>query len=568
MNAAPFGLYLASGLGASQRVAAGRRIDLDTPVVEAGVTLFRASCWLPMPPGVAGALALRLAASTLQVRFDALRFEVGTGNRAWFPSVRKLDANRVRIEFTWPATVVRVRSPSSGVRHAIDLLRADGDAVAAEATVSGQTGADLPAPWVGSPLVVLIGDPIASFARRDDEVAQIGGDIAHVARASGPAVGTGPVVAGPSLPIAALLGLADVPALTLSGQPTSPRLKLFAEQPGGVSTLLWQGMLPGPQGTVTLPAQSVDIEWAGALSQLLKLSAQAETAPTLLRLDLESDAPCSATFSQLALAIEVETELLGQPWRASFGGGQPERQALTLAVPAGASGESIVLQGRVVADNDGSADGGASAGAARHGALLAADDAALQPMALTQPMSVAGLALHWQPLSDQVQLRLRLLADGGAGPAALVLAQSELSVDTPRETWLAPRWPAVDLQARVLWVELTVVAGTGLWLFGSAGGGSATGWIESRGSRVVRTLLPQSLALATIGPAALAQASRPITVTLGDQTLAATLPAGALSLAVPKALLTLLASQPVVFTGGVRGSITVESARLVMRSNG
>src|SRR5262249_33641824 len=109
-------------------------------------------------------------------------------------------------------------------------------------------------------------------------------------------------------------------------------------------------------------------------------------------------------------------------------------------------------------------------------------------------------------------------------------------------------------------------AGLGLWVFGAAAGAGSAGWTEARATPVVRTSLPQSLALAPIGAAAEGASARPIALRLGSQTLAAPPPAGALDVAVPKSLLGTLASQPLVFTGAVRGSVTVESARLVTRS--
>lgn len=563
MSVPTFGLYPSRGLVPAQRVTAGRVVQLDTPVDDAGVTLFRTSYWLPVPPLVATTQALRLVASQLQLRFAPIRFDVGTGSLAWFPAVDSLSASEVRIDFAWPAQVVRVPRPAGRSRHAIDLLRADGDAVADDATMSGLTGIDLDEPWLGSPLVVRVGDAVADLdAARD--IAAAGkshaaapGLVARAAAPSAPgAVATAP--GGGNVMLHATSAL--VPSLTLAGSPTSPRLRLLAEQPSG-TLLLWQALLPGEQGTVTLPAQPVGDEWAPALEQLRRLAADAATAPALLRLDIESDAPCTVTFTQLQLALQAEIELLLQPQKLAFGGDRPEEVVLPLDLPASLGAQALRLSGRVVADGDADAAGGTVPVDGRQGALLAADQVAVQPVELAQPMSLAGLSVYWQPLSDTVRVGLRLRADGGNGPGARVLVERTLSFDTPRGGWLAVRWPAIDLQAQRVWVEWGLLEGAGLWLFSGAG---AAGWIETRGVVAARQALPQGLLCAAIPAGAEGSSTRPIAVRIDGQAVVAALPADVLALEVPQAMLPLLATHPIAFVGGVRGSVTVESARLVV----
>lgn len=563
MSVPTFGLYPSRGLVPAQRVTAGRVVQLDTPVDDAGVTLFRTSYWLPVPPLVATTQALRLMASQLQLRFAPIRFDVGTGSLAWFPAVDSLSANEVRIDFAWPAQVVRVPRPAGRSRHAIDLLRADGDAVADEATMSGLTGIDLDEPWLGSPLVVRVGAVVA-----DLDAAR---DIAAAGKSHAAAPGLVARAAAPSAPGAAATApgggnvmlhatSALVPSLTLAGSPTSPRLRLLAEQPSG-TLLLWQALLPGEQGTVTLPAQPVGDEWAPALEQLRRLAADAATAPALLRLDIESDAPCTVTFTQLQLALQAEIELLLQPQKLAFGGDRPEEVVLPLDLPASLGAQALRLSGRVVADGDADAAGGTVPVDGRQGALLAADQVAVQPVELAQPMSLAGLSVYWQPLSDTVRVGLRLRADGGNGPGARVLVERTLSFDTPRGGWLAVRWPAIDLQPQRVWVEWGLLEGAGLWLFSGAG---AAGWIETRGVVAARQALPQGLLCAAIPAGAEGSSTRPIAVRIDGQAVVAALPADVLALEVPPAMLPLLATHPIAFVGGVRGSVTVESARLVV----
>ena len=563
MSVPAFGLYPSRGLVPAQRVTAGRVVQLDTPVDDAGVKRFRTSYWLPVPPLVVTAQALRLVASQLQIRFAPIRFDVGTGSLAWFPAVDSLSADEVRIDFAWPAQVVRVPRPAGQSRHAIKLLRADGDAVADDATMSGLTGVDLDEPWLGSPLVVRVSAAVADLdAARD--IAPVGkshaaapGLVARAAAPSAPgAKATAPVGGIAMLHAASAL----VPSLTLAGSPTSPRIRLLAEQPSG-TLLLWQALLPGEQGTVTLPAQPVGDEWAPALEQLRRLAAEAATAPALLRLDIESDAPCTVTFTQLQLALQAEIELLMQPQKLAFGGDRPEEVLLPLDLPAGLAAAALRLSGRVVADGDADAAGGTVPVDGRQGALLAADQVAVQPVELAEPVSLAGLSVYWQPLSDTLRVGLRLCADGGNGPGARVLVERTLSFDTPRGGWIAVRWPAIDLQAQRVWVEWALLEGAGLWLFSGAG---AAGWIETRGVVAARQALPQGLLCAAIPAGAEGASTRPIAVRIDGQTVVAALPADVLALEVPQAMLPLLANHPIVFVGGVRGSVTVESARWVV----
>lgn len=560
MTAPAFGLYRTAALTAVQRLQAGDSLTLDLPVSEGGVVLFRASCWLPLPDLAAGTQSLKPAADALlTLRFAPLRFEAGLDDHRWFTEVKRLDESTQRISFAWPATVARVRSPAGGARW-IDLLRADGDAVAAQPTQSGHTDGELSPPWVGSPLVVRLGERF--------EVRKAFGP----AKSSAPRaavtspVGTEPIEAGDR--VATRFFSNDVPALVLAGTPTSPRLKLFAEGPGPAPTLLWQSLLSGEQGTVDLPAKPIAEEWADAFQRLLGLlNGKPEQRPTGLRLDVESDAPCRVALLQLALALESEVELLNEAWTASFDGSQPEDKALPIALAAGSSARGLSLRGRVVADAAAGADGGSGPADARLGALLAADESALQPLDLAQPASLAGFALRWQPLSDHVRLRLRLRADGVNGPAARVLAEAESRVDTQGLTWLALRWPALDLQAQRVWLEATVLDGLGLWLFSDADG--PPGFTEVAGTPAQRSPLPRTLAFtAAAAPGAGSGAARAIAVRVGSRTLAAALPAGALALTVPADALGPLATQPLVFSGGVRGSVTVDAARLVTRIGG
>lgn len=558
MSTPAFGLYSATAMAAGQRVQAGHTLLLNEPVLSAGVTLFRRSLWLPVPAGLATAQALRLSSGNLQLRFSPLRFSVGTDNMQWFPALQHLSAQEVRLEMAWPAPVVAVAKVSGRRAHEVDLLRADGDAVAEEATVSGFTGSDLPEPFVGTPLVVRLGNQVFDVAGKN---AQANLRAAPVSAGGAGATGAAGVIVMVETTIAYRLASSLVPALTLAGRPTTPRLRLVAEQSTG-ETLLWQALLPGEQATVSLPTQPVTPEWAPALEQLRALCAKPASTPLRLRLDVESDAPCQVNVQAASFALQADFELLQDgPMQLSFDGQQVQARPLPLVLPGGSVAAGLSLAGRVVADA--ASDAGYSAPAnGRIGALMSSGDTAVQPVQLPGPMAVAGVVLAWQPLSSDVKITVRLHADGGSGPSPQVLAQHSLQATTPQATALAFRWPSLDLQAQRVWLRISVDDGAGLCPFDAA---ASPGWVESAAS-AAPVALPQGLSakpspappedLPDVPPA------RAIGLSLGAQTLATSLPAAALALDVPTTLLPLLASHPLTFTSGVRGSVTIESARL------
>jgi hypothetical protein len=546
-----FGLYPTPALVSAQRATAGQVVDLDRPVVDGGATLFRKSYWLPVSATLAQAQAAGLAAdSTLAIEFSPQRYAIGTDDADWFPAVESLSAHDVRITFAWPAPVVRVAHPLRDTPHAIELFRVDGKAVAAEPALTGVTGADLAEPWVGSPLVLHIGEPVSGVRAAIDDRRVRAGRARAASRAAVEDEGR--------VRAQVRARFTRVPALTVAGTPTSPRLKLFAEQPAG-ATLLWQAMAAGVQGAaLALPGGAIADEWAAAIEQLRSLLANPATAPTRLRLDIESDAPCRTRFAALQLTLEAELELLQAPQKLGFGGARLEEATLALELPAGVAARGLKLVGRVVADAAGAPAAGSAPPDGRRGALLAADQVALQLLDLPAPARLAGLALYWQPLSQTARLRLRLLLDDGNGPGAKALAVAEASIETPQAGWLALRWEAIDVQAQRLWAELTVIEGSGLWPFGVG----PAGRIETHATPPLHQDLPEALALQVIGTGSDGAATRPIAVRCGAQVLQPALPAAALVLEVPPALLATLSAQPVVFAAAVRGSVTIESARL------
>ena len=559
MSTPAFGLYPTRDLVASQRLSAGAVMALQRPVQADGATLFRSTCWLPVPASIAGAASLALSTpAQFVLRFTPARFDVALSDRGWFTQVDAIDASTLKIEFAWPASVAAIAGRPGRARHALALHRADGKAVAKEPTQTGSTGVDLTPPWVGSPLVIEVGDAIQGLGDRIafGAAGAVGARVA-TPRASVAAAGASTFDKAE----ASVLGSARsaVAALTLAGRPSSPRLSLLAER-ADTSTLLWQALLPGEHELALLPEASIDIEWAGALEQLRAMGDGADGLPERLRLEIASDAPCNVRFDALDLGLRAGFELLAAPRTLGFEGNRAQSLALELGVPIDSSAQGLRLSGRLVAQPQ--SDAGDTAGTAQNlGALLHDDSTSLQPVALFTPLALAGVAFDWLPLSSALRMRVRVLADGGGRPGARVLAETTNTFETSLPGRLVARWPAVDLQAQTLWIEASPLEGAGLWPFAEADA-DPPGFIETKGAQPQRDALPRALRLRLLGAADLDAPTRPVALRLDGHVLAPSLPAGPFEIDIPATLLPLLSTRPLVFEASVRAGVTIESARL------
>ncbi len=592
-TATDFGLYPTRERIVGQRVAAGRVFTLGTPVLDGGVTRFRQSLWLAVPAAARNAVALQLAASALVLRFEPVSLDLGTDDGRWFPEVKtEADNQTVRIGFTWPASVTRLDDPSAfqrGVGFA--LHRAEGDAVAGEPVMRGQTGVSLSPPWVGTPMVVKMDQPVRGPALAQQVLAT--GPVFMVTSAGAAPMVAMAAAANPALAPAAavdtvqarlqpqqrLAGSWVVPGLRLRGVPTSPRATLTMEARGDQpETLLWQSLLPGEQGTVTLPPQPLADEWAKALEQVRKrLAAELprpdaqppdpppSDAPQLLRLDIESDAPARVTLLQATLALDAEFNSLAAELRADFDGSQPQTLPLPLDLPAGITLQGLTLSGRVSGGTDAAA--AALPAGTRPGLLLSAADRVLVATPLAGPLRPGGLALAWWPLSEQLVLKLRLLADAGDTPGAVALAEWSLAADTPAAAWLALRGDAPDLQAQRLWLELCLVEGSGLWLSDANASPPALGFSEQRegasakrqplGLQPVFNWLPATLPDADKAP-------RQVALLAGELPIAAALDPR-FTLECPAQLLPAIATSGLQARCGSAAQLTLMSARARLR---
>ncbi len=578
----PFGLYRKKQLSLSEPVGAALDLELRFPVLTDGVAVFRSSLWLPLPEACRSASALSLAGSTLQVEFRPATFALDTDDARWFTRAEDSGSAQTRLELVWPAPIVRIDDPVPGVAFDFGLHRADGEAVSAEAAQGGRTGATLDPPWVGSPLVVkfttaiLLAGQINMTANVRALPAQRG------SRAGGVQVtAIAEDKAGTQLEIEENVarvrrGSALVPRVRIAARPASPRLRLMLEggEADGSDRLLWQALVPGEQAApVTLPAGTLADEWGAALEQVLAFCQRAPVPAVLprLRLDIESDAPCAVRLSGGALSLLAEHALLAEALRLHFDGRQHARQVLALPPPAqpGAKLE-LVLAGRVRADATppAGAPPGASGPTGRCGLLLEADQRVSGELRLDVPATLAGLSLDWHPLSERLSGVLRVLpAAARRGTPPLIeqsfdfdTAQPATSASQPQR--LALRWPALDLQAQVLRVELSVTAGRGLWLAESGG----EGWrihrqADDTEGRAVDLSLHASWLESTPGTAT-AAAGEPA-FSLGAQALAFSQRTGdrfALSIAAPA--LAAWPAQPIEVASGVAAEVVVESATL------
>ena len=249
------------------------------------------------------------------------------------------------------------------------------------------------------------------------------------------------------------------------GKPSSPCLRLILESLAGApEVLLWQALAPGEHGSIELPAQPLAEEWAAALEQLLaKLASITPHSHAVLRLDIESDAPCAISLVQASFGLAGEFTLLEAPLRFDFDGARALSHVVELA-PIPPATYTIVLEGRLDGATAPTADGWVLGAQERTGVLLEADTALVRTLALMTPAALTGLAIAWHPLTDHFAGIVRVFADGGSRPAAQALVEASFAIDSVEPGWIMVRWSALELQPQPLWLQLSVLEGSGIWL--------------------------------------------------------------------------------------------------------
>lgn len=595
---APFGLYLSASFNTTTQLKAGATFALDRPLASAaGSFVFRRSLWLPLPAACRDASALHLADSQLELRLSPGELNLATDDPHWFTGVDDDGRQQTRLAFVWPATVARIDGPHAGKPYAFGLHRADGEAVSAEATQRGQTGVALAPPWQGSPLVVRFDSPLPLNVRADTlrEAALAKPRALAQARAAAPPKGGESLPAQDAALAAQAAALAQrrlssklVPGVTIAARPASPRLRLMLVE-GGSERLLWQAIEPGEHATpVSLPAAAIAQEWAAALEQIVATCRKLPPGADLpgLRLDVESDAPCLLSVPHAALALDAEYDLLAAPaataadagpdaaadgLRLTFDGTRRSRLALALPPPPAGTRRALQLGGRIrCADTPAAgADPAASGADARQGLLLEEDQRVEARLPLPAPGRVAGLALGWHPLSARLRGSLRVLpASARRGAPALLTQAFDFDTATPGALRLAVRWPALDLQAQALRIDVGLQEGRGLWLSGSEG--EAWRLHQDAGDPEGRALA-LTLQLAWLlddsadGGGADATTRRP-SFHLGARALTTTgIETGRFSLLIAPPALDAWPAQPLCVESGVAADLAIERASLTLR---
>lgn len=502
-------LFLSPAGGDAQRVQAGQVLDLTTPESVAGVVMFRRTLYLLIPLDDACDRLSLAAASALALRFEPCTVVVHAGDTAWVKRWSGFGAT-VQVELTYPAPLTRVDSDLYGQAA---LHRQDGTAVSAEATVSGDTGAPLPTPFVGAAFELrLDGERHAERLRfRSDAI---------VARQAGhrslsaAAVGLAPTVQMDD-DLKAVDSVVDLlhglTALRLAGTPGSPRLTLRAADGAEV---LWQWIEPGPQtANVDFAAAGLATDWQPALDQALALIDRALVAPDgskaprpaalVLPLEVASDSPCRVRVQQAAVGVLLERPLLKAPFTLHFDGVTSRQQTMPLSVPQGA--RWLRVDGALTASGGAAADGGAGA----VGVLLADGAQARIPLRLDGPQRCAGVAVGWHPLGAHTALRASLVDGGGRE-----LAGSSLDTDDAGAGIYHLRWPAADLQGDRYVLRLAAGDGGGVLAAAEGAGAEPIVVSDGTGERTL-PLTAQVVLLDTEESAA-----PPVAIALGDTALA------------------------------------------------
>ncbi|MGD8543277.1 MAG: hypothetical protein PVI39_13360, partial [Desulfobacteraceae bacterium] len=304
----------------------------------------------------------------------------------------------------------------------IRFYRADGDALAPEATAAAPNGAELETDFIS-----------ADFAVR-------------LEHADG-----SPMALAPE----------DLAAVVVRGYPTGPRIGLAApgggfDDSGGIR-FFWQ--LPGE---IRDSAPNADADGKGgerlaeALQALLdehlaalREEAQKKGTPAVIPdrlqvpLVMESDAPCRVKLNTLAVQYHLTRQTLcteknsapsGEKIRLRFPGGKTVTRHVTVSLPAGALVAGVTLKvapafgaNPAVVLNAGSAEG--QAPEESYGIALSTERRAAVAVTPATPLTVTGLGLPLLAHAVGTELRVALEGDWNGAPSGNVLAAAQLTID-------------------------------------------------------------------------------------------------------------------------------------------
>lgn len=542
-------------------VSAGLSLNLTTPLLADGVTLFRSTLYIRMPLDERCNRVVPSPASKLQVRFEPTTVQITSGTTGWVKKWQGL-TNQANIELKYPAPISAVQSD---LYQSVELRRVDGDAVSEQPTVTVNTGQAIaggfiaPAfqaklsgekPNVLSEILVVTIQESQTFQSLSAAAAKNSagpfGDAAHETAKS-----------------KAMIQSA-LTRLDLSGRPTTPRLRLLSADQGEG---LWQWLEPGEHASaVTFAGLGGDLagQLQPALDRALALRAP-DAGQMVLPLLIESDAPCTVVLQQANLEFLLEADLLSAPAQLSFAGGSEQTQTVSLQ-PATAQPLRLHLAGSVALHDLQTAaePPPLASGASRTGIQLEAGTQAAAVWEADRPYWLIGFALAWYALFEHVVLEVALLAEAGGAAAGQPLIQARLETDATGASWLRCNCPQTAVQPGRYWLRVRVEEGSGLWL-GEAASPAQAVWQQVPPAAGSQTALPLHLLHFALEPAAAEQAHvAPVQLALNGVALPSTSPRpGALEAdADAPAALTAASPWTLAASSASAMSITLQSARL------
>ena len=529
---------------------------MEAPQQIDGKTIFRRQFWMKLPAAAFSGDSLSLsAAGALEVRFSPRTFMVAPGNDDWISSLDYTDPV-LRLGLAYPAPVVQV---DTWADWAIGLFRLDGDAMSDQATLSGFTNEPLPEPFVGPALAVKFLEPV--LGRRGNAI-EMREKATKSRAAASQAQGAAAKIEHPKPDV--ILATEDTgpfDGLRIEGKPAGPRLKLVLPAQGQRSEeLLWQELLPGEQTSqVSLPTEpSLAKAWQSGLERLVGLLANQPATEQVLRIDVESDAPCGIELAQASFKFEGEIELVDAPVTLRFDGVSRQTQTLGLEKAASIAAQPLRIELNLsMTGQPGAAAPDDPLPAGRVGCLLDAATRMTMAWQLDGPGYLGGVGLPWHPLSASLSGRLRLFHDAGGMPGAQPLVESDFQLDTATASWLALRWPALPLQSGRYWLQFSIKDGAGLWLADGQGPAPDGGTESARAAGEPRQQLALALALRALLDGSEAEGGLDLSLNGAPLFLCSTGDAAALDLDGSIPLPWVLSA-----TSGRRLTATVKSARL------
>ena len=341
----------------------------------------------------------------------------------------------------------------------IQFHRADGDAVAPEATTSAPNGSAPGEDFIS-----------ADFALR--------------------------LVSAGGAPLA--LTPADLTAVVVRGFPTGPRIGLAppGEEAADTTAIDFFWQLPGEirdAAATTGSTEDGGRRLAEALQRLLDAYLQGlrdkarenGTAPVIpdqvqVPLVIESDAPCQVKLSTLAICYRLIRTTLSagqddvpqdEKIRLRFPGDQTTARRVYVSLPGGATVDGVRLKvapafGGSPAREVNEGNGPTPAPDAAHGVALETERRAAVQVTPAAPLTACGLGLPLLTHAEETVLQVSLQEDWNGLPAGRSLAAAQVTLDAARAKGVF----RVDFGTRLAlfpqpyWIVVSTAKGAGVWL--------------------------------------------------------------------------------------------------------